>query len=489
MIQILKDSFLPFNSTSEGKIFFRNVILMSCILINVNIVRIIKDSYVTTMLGAETISFCKLLGELPFSIFFFFIYSKLSNIMNTEKLCRYTMFSFLITLALLPFLFFQFNSYVTLSEENKKSIQEAYPALKWIVATFSNWPYVIYFILGEIWPIIAYSVLFWQFMNKFNDPVESERHYISYNLYGQTSLLFSGIIVNFFISNQTYLNILVQVFLFPVNENDQKVKVLSTIVLFLGLIAIMLHYICEQYYKNAKTNSSLKSKDSKKDKFHLTIKESISLLVKSKQIRDIVFIIFGYGFTVTLMHLTWLSALQHKYPSPIEFMQFQAYLNYWTGILTIIIAIFGKKIVKVFGLSFAAKVTPVFTLIPGAIFYAACTVFNYSLNLTIISYATLIGSIQYVLVRASKYVLFDSTKERLYTFIDNEELKTKGKVLADVLGFKMGKAMGAFALAAPLIISPSQNYITIAPFTGIALVLVCYFWIKAISDSTKTVSK
>lgn len=485
MIQILKESFFPFSTTKESKVFFRNVMLMSCILVNVNIVRIIKDSYVTTMLGAETISFCKLLGELPFSVFFFFVYSKLSNIMNTEKLCRYTMVCFLIILTLLPFLFFQFNSYVTLSEENKNIICESYPALKWIIITFSNWPYVLYFILGEIWPIIAYSVLFWQFMNKFNNPVDSEKHYISYNLYGQTSLLLSGVIVNFFVSNQTYLSILVQLFLFPVNENDQKVKVLSTVVLVLGLLAISIHYICERYYRNSINVSSKNEKTANKDKFHLTVKESIKLLSQSTQVRNIVFIIFGYGFTVTLMHLTWLSALQHKYPSPIEFMQFQAYLNYWTGILTIFIAIFGKKIVKTFGLTFAAKVTPIFTLVPGAIFYSACTLFNFTMNLKIISYATLVGSVQYVLVRASKYVLFDSTKERLYTFIENEELKTKGKVLADVLGFKMGKAIGSFALAAPLIISPKQNYITIAPFTGIALVLVCYFWIKAISNSTK----
>ena len=104
-----------------------------------------------------------------------------------------------------------------------------------------------------------------------------------------------------------------------------------------------------------------------------------------------------------------------------------------------------------------------------------------------ILYATMIGSLQYVLVRASKYVLFDSTKERLYTFIKNEELKTKGKVVADVLCFKLGKAMGAFTLALPLIISPNQNYITIAPFTGIALVTVCYFWIRSINQSIKGV--
>jgi len=187
------------------------------------------------------------------------------------------------------------------------------------------------------------------------------------------------------------------------------------------------------------------------------------------------------------MHLTWLSALQHQYPSPIEFMRFQAYLNYWTGILTFIIAIVGKKIVEVFGLSFAAKLTPMVTLIPGAVFYFSCTLFSYSLNPMMILYATMIGSLQYVLVRASKYVLFDSTKERLYTFIKNEELKTKGKVVADVLGFKLGKAMGAFTLALPLIISPNQNYITIAPFTGIALVTVCYFWIRSINQSIKGV--
>jgi AAA family ATP:ADP antiporter len=274
----------------------------------------------------------------------------------------------------------------------------------------------------------------------------------------------------------------VKVFFFPIHENDLRVKVLSIIVFSLGVAAIFLHYLCEKYYKSRR-DFILKREE--KDKFHLTVKESLTMLTASKQVRNIVLIIFGYGFTVTLMHLTWLSALQHRYPSPIEFMQFQAYLNYWTGIITIVTAVLGRKIVEIFGLSFSAKITPIFTLVPGAMFYAACTVFNYSLNNTIIMYATTVGSIQYVLVRASKYVLFDSTKERLYTFIENEELKTKGKVLADVLGFKLGKAMGAFALAAPLIISPSQTYLSVAPFTGMSLILVCYFWIKAISESTE----
>jgi AAA family ATP:ADP antiporter len=485
MIKILKDCFFPFCTKQEGAIFFKNVILMSCILINVNIVRIIKDSYVTTMLGAEAISLCKLLGELPFSVLFFFVYSKLSNIMNTERLCRCTMLTFLTILIILPFLFFQFNHLVTLQEATKITIGKNSPSLKWLVFTFGNWPYVTYFVLAEMWPIIAYSVLFWQFMNKFNNPSESAKQYISYNLYGQTSMILSGIIVNFFIKNQTFLTVIVKKILSPVHESDLKIKVLTLIVFILGITAILLHLKCEEYYKNRKLLNLGKKGKNADDKFNFTIIEGFRSLIGSSQIRNIIFIVFGYGFTVTLMHLTWLSALQYRYPSPIEFMKFQAYLNYWTGILTILIAIFGRKIVDIFGISFAAKFTPIVTLVPGIIFYIACSSYNYSMNTTMILYAVLIGSVQYVFVRASKYVLFDSTKERLYTLIKSEEIKTKGKVLADMLSFKFGKALASFTLAAPLIISPKQSYVTIAPFTGIALALVCYLWLKGVSDATK----
>jgi len=486
MIKLLRESFLPFKTNAQGKIFFRNVLLMLCILINVNIVRIVKDSYVTTMLGAETISFCKLLGELPFSILFFFVYSKLSNNMNTEKLCRYTIALFLIVLSVLPLFFFQFYDHVTLSTETIASISSAYPSLKWVVLIFGNWPYLIYLVIGEIWPVVAYSFLFWQFVNKFNDPKDSAKDYISYNLYGQTSMPLSGLVVSYFISNNTYLDQFVDSFMNPMNYNDSKVKVLSVIIMLLGLLAMALHYYCERLYRTGGEKLIVENKSKKsKDKFHLSIKETLSILIQSKQIRNIVLIIFGYGFTVTLMHLTWLSILQYKYPSPVDFMAFQARLNYWTGGLTIIIAIFGKKIIELFGLSFAAKLTPIMTLIPGVLFYLACMLFNYSMNTIVITYATLIGSIQYVLVRASKYVLFDSTKESLYTFMESEELKTKGKAIADVVGFKLGKAMGSLALAFPLMIFPSQNYISIAPFTLIALVIVCYFWISAVSGSVK----
>lgn len=483
MIKLLKDSFLPFNTRAQGKIFFRNVLLMSCILINANIVRIIKDSYVTTMLGAEIISFCKLLGELPFGIVFFFVYSKLSNNINTEKLCRYTIAIFLILLSLLPLFFFQFYDCVTISYDTVTAISKTYPSLKWIVITFGNWPYLLYLIIAEIWPVVAYSFLFWQFMNKFNNPKDSAKDYISYNLYGQTSILLSGAIVNYFIYNHSYINQFVELFLNPVNNSDSKVKVLSIIVIILGIAAITLHYFAEKHYRAS--SSKFIIQDKSKDKFHLGIKETLRLLVTSKQIRNIMLIIFGYGFTVTLMHLTWLSVLQYRYPSPIDFMSFQARLNYWTGSLTIIVAILGKKVVQIFGLSFAAKLTPIMTLVPGILFYLASTLFSYSMNTVMLTYAISIGSIQFVLVRASKYVLFDSTKERMYTFIENEELKTKGKAVADVVGFKLGKAMGSIALALPLMISPKQSYVTIAPITGIILIIVCYFWFGAISGSIK----
>merc|ERR1712224_552807 len=131
-------------------------------------------------------------GELPFSVFFFFTYSKLSNMTNTEKLCRYSMFTFLTILTVLPFLFFKFdhNNYPILTKFPRVKGASKLNNLKWllkliVIKLLIKLPYIIYFILGELWPVIAYSVLFWQFMNKFNNPEESKKQYISYNLYGQ----------------------------------------------------------------------------------------------------------------------------------------------------------------------------------------------------------------------------------------------------------------------------------------------------------------
>jgi AAA family ATP:ADP antiporter len=86
--------------------------------------------------------------------------------------------------------------------------------------------------------------------------------------------------------------------------------------------------------------------------------------------------------------------------------------------------------------------------------------------------AVTIGMIQNVLSKATKYSLFDSTKEMAYIPLD-DDLKTKGKAAVDVVGGRMGKSGGGVIQSTFFLMFPVYTFQDASPyFAGIFFVVV-----------------
>ena len=93
--------------------------------------------------------------------------------------------------------------------------------------------------------------------------------------------------------------------------------------------------------------------------------------------------------------------------------------------------------------------------------------------------AVMFGGAQNVLSKATKYAFFDPTKEMSYIPLD-EELKSKGKAAADVIGGRLGKSLGAGIqwgmLQVGFMYNPGVSLIGLAPYFFVIFGVILIVW-------------
>jgi ATP/ADP translocase len=214
----------------------------------------------------------------------------------------------------------------------------------------------------------------------------------------------------------------------------------------------------------------------------LSLKESFHLILNSKYLGHILVLIVCYGLTINIVEGPWKAKIRELYPTTREYMEFMGKFNEWLGISCVIFMLFGSNILRLFSWRFAALVTPIMILITGSLFFTFI-VFESEINASFgqvlfnpVYAAVLLGAMQNLLSKASKYSLFDSTKEMAYIPLSNE-LKTKGKAAVEVVGIKFGKSMGALIQSTIFSLAPFATFEIMAPYLMIVFIIVLTLWI------------
>jgi AAA family ATP:ADP antiporter len=101
--------------------------------------------------------------------------------------------------------------------------------------------------------------------------------------------------------------------------------------------------------------------------------------------------------------------------------------------------------------------------------------------MTPLALAVTIGMIQNVLSKATKYSLFDSTKEMSYIPLD-DELKSKGKAAVDVVGGRFGKSGGGIIQSTFFIIFPNLNFNDATPYFAVICIFIIICWLYGVSS-------
>lgn len=476
----LRTFFWPVHSYEIKKLlpmFF----MFFCISFNYTILRDTKDTLIVTSSGAETIPFLKVWGVVPSAVVFMLIYAKLSNILSKEKLFYVTIIPFLLFFALFTTVLYP-NRELLHPTTSADYLQSTLPiGLSGLISCFRNWTYSIFYILAELWGSAVLSLMFWGFANDIMRITEAKRFYNLLGLGANVALIFSGTAIIYFSDIRKHL---------PAHIDAWQVSLnyLMGMVILAGLMIIGIYWWMQ---RNVLTDSSFfdpSEVKKKKEKPKMSIGESFKFLMSSKYILCIALLVIGYGITINLVEVTWKSQLKLQYPNPNDFSTFMGGFSRYTGIITIIMMFVGGYIIRTRVWGFAAAITPVVLLITGMTFFSfiifrdSLTGYIAALGTTPLFLAVMIGMVQNIMSKSSKYSMFDPTKEIAYIPLDQES-KVKGKAAIDVVGARLGKSGGSLIQQGLLVAFGTISAIT--PYIAIATVAVIIAWMFAVRSLNK----
>ncbi|HLP34855.1 MAG TPA: NTP/NDP exchange transporter [Amoebophilaceae bacterium] len=469
-------------SKKEWPKFCSMAALMFLILLTQNLIRGVKDSLVVTSIGAEVLSFIKLFVEMPMGMLFVLLYAILCNKMTTEQVFRYILLIFMLFFLLFGLVLFPYQTWLHPHPDTVSAYTQAYPHLKWFFAMWSKWTLVLFYMMGELWPMIVFTLLYWQLANKCTTTEEASRFYFLFSLVGQSNLLLSGAIMVYFMQSEPFL---VHMYAFLGMQGSMETlqigSLMLTIVVLCSLILVVHRYIevriVPTQMASAKTTQTAHLK--------LGVWESLRTIAQSNYLGCIFVLMFSYSMVLNLIEGLWFHETSLFYQKDTAcFISYQGRVLFWTGICALTGSLVGHSVIQKIGWKGTALLTPRVTLAIGGCFFVL--VVGHSLHMlpqklfgiTPLALIVTLGGLQNILAKGTKYCFFDVTKEMAYIPLD-DEMCTKGKAAVDILGGKVGKSSGAILQVICYTLLSNVRPDQLAPLLMVLFSIICYMWIKA----------
>jgi ATP:ADP antiporter, AAA family len=446
-----------------------------------NILRNMKDTLLITaeLSGAEVLPFIKVWGIVPAAFLMTLIYSRLNNRLKRDRLF-YTMVSiFLVFFALFTFVIYPIREHLH-PHQTADFFQACLPkGFKGMIAMFRYWTFSSFYIMSELWSATILSMVFWGFANEVTRLGEAKRVYgliaIGINLSGvisgQVSVFLSG---EFFRSH----------IIITENPWNQSIIFLTATVLFSGCVILGIYRYMNQFILPYEPAFKESADGPKSHKIKMSLRENFSYLGRSKYLLSIAFLVLAYNIVICLIEVIWKDQVRQLHPNPNDFNTYISQVTTVTGIISFFISLLiSGQVIRKFGWTFAALLTPIILLVTCMTFFffffkRATLVDTLALlGTSPLALVVLFGSIQNCFSRAAKYTLFDATKEIAFIPL-NRESKLKGKAAIDGVGSRLGKSGGSLIHQGLLIV-----FSTIAAsahiICGILLIIIA-FWLTVV---------
>lgn len=461
----------------ENKKFLPMAAMMFCILFNYSMLRSIKDGFVVTSIGPEAIGFLKTYAVLPSAVIMMVIYAKLCNVMTQQKVFYTISMFFTVFLAFFAFVLYPHPELVHPNPESIETLVQSFPNFKWFIKICGQWSFASFYTISELYGSMMLSLLFWQFANQITKTSEAKRFYSMFGLLGNFALPLIPVVFYYFLDPKVQI----------VPEQYRFTPVILVVILSNSLVMLFYSWINNNVLTDPKLYDSGEAANKpKKKKAKLSLGESFKMIFTSKYLGLLVTLVLAYGISINLVEGVWKAKIKELYPTKEAYTMFMGTFQAYQGVAAIIFMLIGSNILRRVSWKTAAMFTPLMILLTGVGFFSFIF-FDQTIGLYFASFfgtgplalAVIVGTAQNVLSKATKYSLFDSTKEMAYIPLD-DEMKTKGKAAVDVIGGRFGKSGGGIIQSTFFILFPSFGFADATPYFGAIFFVIVILWVFAV---------
>ncbi|MCH1429221.1 MAG: NTP/NDP exchange transporter [Chlamydiales bacterium] len=441
-----------------------------------NLLRCLKDSLVvpSTGAGASIIPFLKLWMMFPGAILLTFIYTRVANRFSIEKVFYIMIGGFL--LFFFAFTFIYFPNHQSMHLDALGNYLETVLPSGWLglAAMVRYWGFSLFYVMSELWGSIVLFLLVWGFINQVTQFEQAKRIYAFFGLVmnigsvlaGQTSSWVSQMSIAQAAQNTS-------------GGNWNSLIIITSIILVSGVLALAIFYWLTHYlFKDVRYQKI--RQESKKVK--MSLKDSLKYILNSKYLMYLAVIVVAYNAIINLCEVTWKEQANLLYPHKNEYLAFMGGVTTKVGIVSTLMSLCILGNTFRFGSwTFTAMITPVILLLTTLAFFGTLIFTDGAMLSSIV----LLGTIQNVLSRSSKYTVYDATKEVAFTPLSDES-KLKGKASLDGIGSRFGKSGGAGINM--LLMGLFGSLANSVSYIAVIIVAMCLCWMYAVSRLGKQLS-
>jgi ATP/ADP translocase len=401
-------------------------------------------------------------------VVFMLVYIKMSDVVSRSGLFNLMIWFFISYFVVFALTLYPAGDAVVIDFSRWLGAEVINGRLKYLLSILSNWHYSCFYLFSEMWVTIMFSISFWQVANHITAIEESKMYYPLLGIASQFGLMLASILAGLFAKAGED---------WQVTLNKSVISVVIAGVILSLTIKILVSLIGENLF-NSKENIFAKQR---KPKVKTNFKESLKIIASSKPILLIASLLLCYNISINLVEGVWKKSIEVFFANDASRIQvFMGGVNFYISIFSVLFALGGMYVIRTFKWTVAALITPLTFAIAGGAFFV-CIIFKdhllaVTIGISALQMAVYVGAIHNIAARSSKHTIFDSTKEMAYIPLE-DDLKTKGKAAAEMIGMRFGKGCGAFMQQILLTVFAGLTLMDLAPIIGVIFVMVMVWWI------------